>query len=101
MLERASEAVLDYCDHEGIAFIPWYPLKYGKIVEERNAIAEIAARHRSTPAQIALAWLLERARVMLPIPGTSRVSHLEENVAAAGIRISREEFDRLASLPAV
>jgi len=97
LAERNAEAVVDYCERESIAFIPWYPLLVGKIAEKGGAIAEIAQRHEATPAQIALAWLLARAAVMLPIPGTSQVSHLEENVAAAGIKLSREEFQRLGS----
>ncbi len=97
--ERNAEPVVDYCERESIAFIPWYPLLVGKIGEKAAAITDIARRHEATPPQIALAWLLARARVMLPIPGTSRVSHLEENVAAAAIELSREEFERLAPTP--
>jgi aryl-alcohol dehydrogenase-like predicted oxidoreductase len=95
--ERNAEPLVSYCERESIAFIPWYPLLVGKIGEKATAINEIAQRHQATPAQIAIAWLLQRAAVMLPIPGTSRVGHLEENVAAAGIKLSREEFDELGS----
>jgi pyridoxine 4-dehydrogenase len=95
LADRNWEHVLDYCDREGIAFIPWYPLQVGKVGRGGGAVTEIAARRRATPSQIALAWLLARSRVMLPIPGTSRVSHLEENVAAAEIELSADEIAAL------
>jgi pyridoxine 4-dehydrogenase len=95
LVDRGSEPVVDYCDREGIAFIPWYPLLVGRVWEQGGAILAIAEHHRVTPAQIALGWLLQRSRVVLPIPGTSRVSHLEQNVAAAGLRLSDEEYRRL------
>ncbi len=95
LADREWEGVLDYCDRQGIAFIPWYPLQVGKVGQQGGAIVEIAERHHATPSQIALAWLLQRSQVMLPIPGTSRVTHLEENVAAAGFSLSREDFERL------
>jgi pyridoxine 4-dehydrogenase len=93
--DRDWEAVADHCDREGIAFIPWYPLKVGKIGESSRAIRNVAKRRGATPAQIGLAWLLKRSPVMLPIPGTSRVAHLEENVAAAVIDLTREEMEAL------
>lgn len=99
LAERNAEPVVDYCERESIAFIPWYPLLVGKIGEKSSALPEIARRHEATPSQVALAWLLQRAEVMLPIPGTSQVSHLEENVAAAGIRLSREEVQKLGAKP--
>ncbi|MBV8547765.1 MAG: aldo/keto reductase [Acidobacteria bacterium] len=86
------ENVLDYCDAENIAFIPWFPLATGKLAEKGGPLARIAERHHATPAQIALAWLLKRSSVMLPIPGTSKVKHLEENIGAAGISLTHEEF---------
>jgi aryl-alcohol dehydrogenase-like predicted oxidoreductase len=95
LVDRMWEPVVDYCDREGIAFIPWYPLQHGTVGEQGGAIAQIAKQHDATPAQIALAWLLRRSAVMLPIPGTSRVRHLEENVRAAGIKLAEEEFRRL------
>jgi aryl-alcohol dehydrogenase-like predicted oxidoreductase len=95
--DREWESVVDHCDREGIGFIPWYPLAVGKLAEDGGPLAEIAARHRARPAQVALAWLLRRTPVMLPIPGTSRVKHLDENVAGAGIELSDEEFATLAS----
>ena len=93
--DREWEPVLDHCEREGIGFIPWFPLNVGKLAEGGGALSEIAARHRATPAQVALAWLLRRSPVMLPIPGTSRVKHLEENVDAVRIELSDEELARL------
>ena len=93
--ERGAEDVLAHCEREGIGFIPWYPLLTGRLAEAGGPLARIAERLRATPAQVALAWLLRRSPVMLPIPGTSRVAHLEENVAAAGLRLSDDEFAEL------
>jgi len=93
--DRAWESVLDYCDREGIGFIPWYPLAVGKLAEDGGPLADAAARLGAAPSQAALAWLLRRSPVMLPIPGTSRVKHLEENVAAAALQLSDEEFRRI------
>ena len=90
--DREWEPVVDYCEGEGIGFIPWYPLAVGKLAEDGGPLAEIAAAHGARPAQVALAWLLRRSPVMLPIPGTSKVAHLEENVAGAGIELTDEEF---------
>ena len=95
LVSRKHEAVLDYCEREGIAFIPWYPLGAGKLAKEGSALDRIARRLEATPAQVALAWVLARSPVMLPIPGTSRVSHLEENVAAAKLELTEEEFSEL------
>jgi aryl-alcohol dehydrogenase-like predicted oxidoreductase len=92
--ERKYEAVLDYCEANGVAFIPWYPLAKGKLTGA--PIEQIAAAHNTTPTQIALAWLLKRSPVMLPIPGTLSVEHLESNIAASAITLSKEEFDLLA-----
>jgi aryl-alcohol dehydrogenase-like predicted oxidoreductase len=89
--------VIDYCDRERIAFMPWYPLQAGQVTEQR-ALKDVAKRHGAAPSQIALAWLLGRAPVMLPIPGTSRREHLAENVAAAGIKLSDEEYAKLRDL---
>ncbi|WP_084582894.1 aldo/keto reductase [Sphingomonas azotifigens] len=93
--DRSSEDVLDYCAREGIGFIPWYPLSAGKLTEKGSVLDRIAQDHGATPGQIALAWLLQRSPVMLPIPGTGQVHHLEENVAAAAIRLSEEAFAEL------
>lgn len=96
--DRASEAVLDYCEAHGIGFIPWLPLAAGRFAKAGSPSDAIAQRHGASPAQIALAWLLKRSPVMLPIPGTSKLSHLEENVAATGIALSDEEFITLDSV---
>jgi aryl-alcohol dehydrogenase-like predicted oxidoreductase len=86
------ENVLDYCDAENIAFIPWFPLATGKLAENGGPLARIAERHHAAPAQVALAWLLKRSNVMLPIPGTSKVKHLEENIGGAAISLTHDEF---------
>lgn len=95
LLDRAWEDVVEYCEREGIGFMPWFPLNVGKLDAGRLALEEVAARHGATVAQIALAWLLHRSPVMLPIPGTSRVAHLEENTAAANIRLSDADLELL------
>ena len=92
--DRAWEAVLQYCEREAIAFIPWYPLGAGKLAAQ-SAMDEIARRHHATPMQVALAWLLARSPVMLPIPGTSKVAHLEENMGAAAVNLTDDEMDLL------
>jgi aryl-alcohol dehydrogenase-like predicted oxidoreductase len=92
LADREWEPVLEHCEKNGIGFIPWYPLQTGKLAARGGKLAKIAGKHHATPAQIALAWLLRRSPVMLPIPGTSSVKHLEENVAAATIELSDEEF---------
>ena len=92
LADRKSEVVLDYCEKHGIGFIPWYPLNAGDLAREGSALDATAKAHEATPGQIALAWLLKRSPVMLPIPGTGKVAHLEENVGAAAIRLSDEEF---------
>jgi aryl-alcohol dehydrogenase-like predicted oxidoreductase len=93
--DRTNEAVLDYCAARGIGFIPYSPLERGVLARPGSALGEIAARLGATPGQVALAWVLRRSPVMLPIPGTSKVRHLEENVAAAGLRLSDEDFAAL------
>ncbi|HET6567163.1 MAG TPA: aldo/keto reductase [Rhodothermales bacterium] len=95
LANRKWEAVLDYCEREGIGFIPWSPLETGKLADEGGVLARVAARIGATPAQAALAWLLKRSAVMLPIPGTSSVKHLEENVAAAGFELDQDDFEAL------
>jgi aryl-alcohol dehydrogenase-like predicted oxidoreductase len=95
LADRNSEAVLDYCEKKGIGFIPWFPLAAGELVGPGSALAETARAHGATPGQVALAWLLKRSPVILPIPGTSKVAHLEENVAAAGLTLSDAEFAAL------
>lgn len=95
LADRADEAVLDYCEQEGIGFIPWFPLAAGELAQPGGLVDTIAKAHDASPGQIALAWILKRSPVMLPIPGTSKVSHLEENVAAAQIELSDDEFQQL------
>jgi len=99
LTERGSEEVLAHCTRHGIGFIPWFPLGAGTLTEAGAAIDKIARRHGATPAQIVLAWTLRRSPVMLPIPGTSRVDHLEENVAAARIVLAPAEVAALDDLP--
>jgi aryl-alcohol dehydrogenase-like predicted oxidoreductase len=95
LADRRSEDVLELCEELEIAFLPWFPLAAGELAEPGGAVAEIAGAHRATPGQVAVAWLLARSPVMLPIPGTSSLEHLEENVAAAGLRLTGEEIERL------
>jgi pyridoxine 4-dehydrogenase len=94
-IDRASEDVLDHCEKNGIGFIPWAPLDAGASARSGSALDAIARKHKATPGQIALAWLLKRSPVMLPIPGTGKVAHLEENVGAAAIKLTNEEFAAL------
>jgi pyridoxine 4-dehydrogenase len=93
---RSAESVLEACDAQGIGFIPWFPLAAGPLAAPGGPLQRIADDHHASPSQLALAWLLKRSPVMLPIPGTSKVAHLEENVAAAEIELSDEEFETLS-----
>jgi aryl-alcohol dehydrogenase-like predicted oxidoreductase len=93
--DRGSEDVLDYCEQHNIAFIPWFPLAAGRLSGPDGPIARVAKKLNATPSQVALAWLLKRSKVVLPIPGTSKVQHLEENVAAAALKIDESEFKAL------
>jgi pyridoxine 4-dehydrogenase len=95
LVNRTNEAVLDYCESHGIGFIPWYPLAAGDLAKPGSLLDKTAKNHNAAPGQIALAWVLKRSPVMLPIPGTSKVSHLEENVAAVDIELSENEFAAL------
>jgi len=95
--DRSSDGLVDICAASGIAFIPWYPLAAGGLARPDSPLARIAERHQATPGQIALAWLLHRSPVMLPIPGTSSLAHFEENLGAASIRLSAKEFRALAA----
>jgi pyridoxine 4-dehydrogenase len=92
LADREWEPVLEYCERENIGFIPWFPLQTGKLAANGGPLANVAESHHATPAQIALAWLLKRSKVMLPIPGTGRVKHLEENIGGAAIALTEEEF---------
>src|SRR5580704_17556371 len=94
--DREWDYVVDYCERNGIAFIPWFPLGAGKVAGE--VLNRIAQAHNASPTQIALAWLLRRSPIMLPIPGTSSIDHLEQNVAAASLHLSDQEFEELAGV---
>jgi pyridoxine 4-dehydrogenase len=96
--DRSSEGLVDICAADGIAFIPWYPLAKGRLARPGSPLARIAENHHATRSQIALAWLLQRSPAMLPIPGTSSIAHFEENLGAASIRLSADEFRSLAAL---
>src|SRR5580704_12091852 len=96
LADRGSEDVLKYCEQEGIGFIPWFPLAAGQLSGAESPVSRVAARLKATPSQVALAWLLARSPVILPIPGTSSVAHLEENVAAAGLKIDENKMHELA-----
>jgi pyridoxine 4-dehydrogenase len=95
LTDRHSEDVLEACEAAGIGFIPWFPLATGSLAEPGGPLDEIARAHEATPAQVALAWLLQRSPIMLPIPGTGSVEHLEENLAAADLTLSDEEMERI------
>jgi pyridoxine 4-dehydrogenase len=98
LIDRHSESVLETCERDGIGFIPWFPLATGDLARPRGPLDELARRHDAAPAQLALAWLLARSPVMLPIPGTASVEHLEDDVAAAEIRLEPDEVERLAAV---
>lgn len=95
--DREWDYVVDYCDRSGIAFIPWFPLGAGRVAGQ--TLDQIARAHQATPHQVAIAWLLKRSPIMLPIPGTSSVKHLEKNVAAASVQLSDEEYQKLSRVP--
>lgn len=95
LVTRQSEDVLEYCEAQNIGFIPWFPLAAGSLAREGSVLDEVAKKLEASPSQVALAWVLKRSPVMLPIPGTSKVKHLEENVAAAGLELSDEDFSAL------
>jgi aryl-alcohol dehydrogenase-like predicted oxidoreductase len=98
--ERDSEPLVDLCERDGLAFIPWFPLVAGWLVQNEGPWERVARAHGASVVQVALAWLLQRSPAMLPIPGTSSLAHLEENVAAATLRLGDDEFDSLAELGA-
>jgi aryl-alcohol dehydrogenase-like predicted oxidoreductase len=95
--DREWDYVVAYCERNAIAFIPWFPLGAGRVAGE--VLCRIAQAYRASPTQVALAWLLQRSPIMLPIPGTSSIEHLEQNVAAASIRLSKEEYEELSGVP--
>nr|WP_101787674.1 aldo/keto reductase [Nonomuraea indica] len=98
LTNRQSEAVLDHCEAEGMGFIPWFPIATGQLAEPGGPLAALSQETGATPAQLALAWLLRRSPVMLPIPGTSSVAHLEENVAAADVALTAEHYATLSRM---
>ena len=95
LVDRTSEDVLDYCTAQNIGFIPWFPLAAGDLAKPGSILDTMAGKYGAHPSQLALAWILKRSPVMLPIPGTSKVAHLEQNVAAASITLSDEDFAAL------
>jgi pyridoxine 4-dehydrogenase len=98
LVNRQSEDVLDHCTRATIGFIPWFPLASGSLAQPNSLLGKIASKHNTTPSGVALAWILKRSPVTLPIPGTGRVKHLEENVAAVSVTLSDEEFEALDKL---
>jgi pyridoxine 4-dehydrogenase len=100
LIKRDAEPLLDYAEEHGIAFIPWFPLATGDLLKEDGPLQELSREIGATASQLALAWLLKRSPVMLPIPGTSSVQHFEENVAAADIELSDEQFEKLSAIGA-
>lgn len=96
LADRSDDPLVEFCAREELAFLPWYPLAAGRLAGPGSRLREIAESHNATPAQIALAWLLRRSPTMLPIPGTSSSEHFEENLAAASIRLTNEEFAALS-----
>jgi len=98
LADRGSEDVLDFCAKQGIGFIPWFPLASGSLAKPGSRLEMIAKKRNAAPSQIALAWLLRRSSNMLPIPGTSRARHLEENAAATGIALDDADFNALREM---
>jgi aryl-alcohol dehydrogenase-like predicted oxidoreductase len=97
LTDRASEDVLDVCERDGLAFLPWYPLAVGRLARPGGPVDEVARPHDAAPAQVALAWLLQRSPVTLPIPGTSSIAHFEENLEAGELELSEEEMQALSA----
>lgn len=100
LIDRESEDVLEYCEQNGIGFIPWYPLGSGELTRRGSVLDEIAHAYKASPTQVALAWMLRRSPVILPIPGTSNVHHLEENVASRDITLSDLDYETLNGIAA-
>jgi len=96
--DRKAEPVVEHCEREGIGFIPWFPIASGKLLEPGGPLSEVANAVGATPSQVALAWLLRRSKVILPIPGTSSVAHVEENCLAGTVSLSDAQFDRLKKI---
>jgi aryl-alcohol dehydrogenase-like predicted oxidoreductase len=100
LTNRSSEELLDWATAKSIGFIPWFPLATGQLSGEGSPLSELAKQRNASPAQLALAWLLKRSPVILPIPGTSSVDHLEDNLGGAAIELTKDEFDELAKATA-
>lgn len=98
LANRKSEEVLDYCEAQGIAFIPWFPIQTGELAQGNGVLGDVARNVGATPAQVALAWLLAKSKVILPIPGTSSVAHVEENIGAAKVDLSADQVESLDAL---
>ncbi|OII38672.1 aldo/keto reductase [Plantibacter sp. MMLR14_011] len=98
LTDRSSEDLLDWSTEHGVAFIPWFPLATGALSKEDSPLTQLAERHDATPSQLALAWLLKRSPVMLPIPGTSSIEHLEDNLQGATIELTDDEFEELSAV---
>jgi pyridoxine 4-dehydrogenase len=98
LTDRSSEDLLDWSTAHGVAFIPWFPLATGALSKEDGPLTQLAERHDATPSQLALAWLLKRSPVMLPIPGTSSIEHLEDNLQGATIELTDDEFEELSAV---
>ena len=96
LTDRSAEDLLTWSTSNGVGFIPWFPLATGGLTGEGSPLTQLAAEHSATPAQLALAWLLKRSPAMLPIPGTSSTSHLEDNLAGAAIELTDEQFTALS-----
>ncbi|MCW8101738.1 aldo/keto reductase [Streptomyces tauricus] len=96
LTDRSAEDLLDWSAEQGIGFIPWFPLATGQLTGQGSPLTELATQHGATPSQLALAWLLKRSPVMLPIPGTSSVAHLEDNLAGALLELTDDEFETLS-----
>jgi pyridoxine 4-dehydrogenase len=97
LTDRSSDALVDYCDAERIGFIPWFPIAAGELARPGGPVDEVVKATGATPSQVALAWLLARSPVMLPIPGTASVVHLEENCAAAAVQLSADQVEALTA----
>lgn len=95
LIDRTSEDVLNYCEKQGIGFIPWFPLAKGALAKPGSLLDTVAKAHKASPSQVALAWVLKRSPVTLPIPGTSQLVHLQENVAGVNVKLSDDEFAAL------
>ena len=96
--DRGSDPIVDYCEREGIGFIPWFPMARGKLLEPGGPIVEVARELGATLSQVALAWLLKRSKAIVPIPGTSSVAHLEENCGAGAVKLTGAQYERLEKL---